>query len=200
MTDKLPSADERLQDREDSPTPLDNVGRAEAARASAGTIAGPAPASASTTDMELAYESGVELKARSQWAYARMRFFRHRLAVVSLFVLILIGLIAIFAKHVAPYGFNDQDYLNIAKGPTRDHPFGTDLLGRDYLSRVIYGLQTSLWVAFFVAILSTLIGTAIGAVAGYYGGTVDNLLMRFTDLILTQTALHQFSPEASAVH
>ena len=102
MTDKLPSADERLQDREDSPTPLDNVGRAEAARASAGTIAVPAPASASTADMELAYESGVELKARSQWAYARMRFFRHRLAVVSLFVLILIGLIAIFAKHVAP--------------------------------------------------------------------------------------------------
>jgi ABC-type dipeptide/oligopeptide/nickel transport system permease subunit len=189
MTEKLPTADERPQDRESAPTPLDNVGRAEAARASVGTIAAPAPASASAADVELAYESGVELKARSQWAYARMRFFRHRLALVSLFVLIVIGLIAIFAKYVAPYGFNDQDYLNIAKGPTRDHPFGTDLLGRDYLSRVIYGLQTSLWVAFFVAILSTLIGTAIGAVAGYYGGTVDNLLMRFTDLILTLPGL-----------
>ncbi len=148
-----------------------------------------APASGSTSDFELTYESGVELKARSQWAYARMRFFRHRLAVVSLALLILILLVAIFAKHVAPYGFNDQDYLNIAKGPTWDHPFGTDLLGRDYLSRVIYGLQTSLWVAFFVAFLSTILGTAIGALVGYYGGTVDNLLMRFTDLILTLPGL-----------
>ncbi len=65
------------------------------------------------------------------------------------------------------------------------HIFGTDQLGRDYLSRIIYGIRTSLWVAFFVAILATLIGTAVGAVAGYYGGKVDNLLMRFTDLILT---------------
>ena len=69
------------------------------------------------------------------------------------------------------------------------HLFGTDLLGRDYLSRVIFGLRTSLWVALFVAFLSTSIGTAIGALAGYYGGVVDNLLMRFTDLILTLPGL-----------
>jgi peptide/nickel transport system permease protein len=140
-------------------------------------------------DLSLTYESGVELKARSQWAYARMRFFRHRLAVVSLVILILIALVAIFAKQVAPHGFNDQDLVNIAKAPSWDHPFGTDLLGRDYLSRVIYGLRTSLWVAFFVAFLSTAIGTTIGAYAGYYGGSIDNLLMRFTDLILTLPGL-----------
>ncbi len=141
------------------------------------------------SELTLTYESGVELTARSQWAYARMRFFRHRLAVASLIVLILVALVAIFANRVAPHGFNDQDYLNIAKGPTWDHPFGTDLLGRDYLSRVIFGLRTSLWVAFFVAVLSTAIGTVIGSFAGYYGGTVDNLLMRFTDLILTLPGL-----------
>ena len=139
--------------------------------------------------MDLSYESGVDVKARSQWAYVRMRFFRHRLAVASLVALIVVILVAIFAKQVAPYGFNDQDYLNIAKEPSRDHPFGTDLLGRDYLSRVIFGLRTSLWVGFFVAILSTIIGTTIGAVAGYYGGTIDNALMRFTDLILTLPGL-----------
>ena len=134
---------------------------------------------------EPAYGNEVEVEARSQWAYARLRFLRHRLAVASLVVLIVIALVAIFARQVAPHGYNDQDYLHIAASPSWSHPFGTDLLGRDYLSRVIYGLRTSLWVAFFVAIVSTAIGTAVGAVAGYYGGTVDNLLMRFTDIILT---------------
>ena len=142
-----------------------------------------------TADLELAYESGVEVKARSQWAYARIRFLRHRLAVVSLVVLLLLALVAIFAKRVAPYGYDELDFLHIGEGPSREHIFGTDLLGRDYLSRIIYGLQTSLWVAFFVATLATAIGTAIGAVAGYYGGQTDNLLMRFTDLILTLPGL-----------
>ena len=109
MTDNLPTADQRAQDREGAEAPLDDVARAEAARASAGTIA--APAAPAGAGLELSYESGVEVKARSQWAYARMRFFRHRLAVASLVVLILIALVAILAKYVAPYGFNDQDYL-----------------------------------------------------------------------------------------
>jgi peptide/nickel transport system permease protein len=132
----------------------------------------------------LAHESGVEIKARSQWAYARMRFLRHRIAVAGLVVLLLLALVAIFAGRVAPYGFDEQNYDIINQGPSADHPFGTDQLGRDSFSRVIFGLRTSLWVAFFVAILSTTIGTIVGAIAGYYGGIVDNILMRFTDLIL----------------
>ena len=144
---------------------------------------------ATSVGFELAYESGVEVEARSQWAYARMRFFRHRLAVASLVILGLLALVAIFARRVAPYGYDELDFLHIAEGPSREHVFGTDLLGRDYLSRIIYGLQTSLWVAFFVAALSTAIGTALGAIAGYYGGRTDNLLMRFTDLMLTLPGL-----------
>ena len=139
----------------------------------------------------LAYQAGIAPKPRSQWAYARIRFFRHKLAVISLVVLVLIGLVALFADRVAPYGFDELDLTNIAQAPTtKDHHyFGTDLLGRDYLSRVIFGLRTSLWVALFVALLSTAIGTTIGAIAGYFGGWVDNLLMRFTDLILTLPGL-----------
>jgi peptide/nickel transport system permease protein len=144
---------------------------------------------ASAGEYELAYESGVEVKARSQWAYVRMRFFRHRLAVVSLAILLAIAFVAIFADRVAPYGYDESNFAHIAEGPSKAFPFGTDLLGRDYLSRIIYGLRTSLWVAFFVATLATAIGTAIGAVAGYYGGQTDNLLMRFTDLILTLPGL-----------
>lgn len=147
------------------------------------------------TGLALTYESGVELKARSQWAYARIRFMRHRLAVGSLIVLIGMAFIAIFADRVAPYGYDEiplDDLVNsLNRGPTTDgnHFFGTDQLGRDYFSRVIYGIRTSLWVAVFVASLATAIGTAIGAIAGYYGGAVDNILMRFTDLILTLPTL-----------
>jgi len=136
---------------------------------------------------ELAHESGVAVKARSQWYYVRTRFLRHRLAVASLIFLIFLVLLAIFARRVSPYAYDELDLMNIAQGPTREgtHWFGTDLLGRDYLSRVIFGLRTSLWVAALVAGLTTVIGTTIGSIAGYYGGTVDNLLMRFTDLMIT---------------
>jgi len=131
------------------------------------------------------------VQARSQWAYVRMRFFRHRLAVVSLVVLVLIGLVGVFAPLLAPYGYDEIVLENTNQSPTLDgwHLFGTDQLGRDYLSRVIFGIRTSLWVAVFVALVSTILGTAVGALAGYYGGRVDNLLMRFTDLILTLPGL-----------
>jgi peptide/nickel transport system permease protein len=139
----------------------------------------------------LAHESGISVKPRSQWYYVRTRFLRHRLAVASLLVLVGLALVAIFAKRVAPYDFDQLDLFNIAQPPTTEgkHWFGTDLLGRDYLSRVIYGMRTSLWVALLVAGLTTLIGTTVGSIAGYYGGTVDNLLMRFTDLVLTLPTL-----------
>jgi ABC-type dipeptide/oligopeptide/nickel transport system permease subunit len=162
--------------------------------AGAGAVAGADPIAGSGaygggSDLTLSYESGLELKARNQWSYARMRFFRHRLALVSLFVLIFTAIVALFPAVFAPEGPNDQDLLNIAAAPSWEHLMGTDLLGRDYLSRVIFGLQTSFWVAFLVAFLSTIIGTVVGAFAGYYGGTIDNLLMRFTDLILTLPTL-----------
>jgi peptide/nickel transport system permease protein len=127
------------------------------------------------------------------------------MAVASLIVLIALGLVALFADRVAPYGFDEIPFTDVEavianpnlmqesinRSPTLDgkHLFGTDNLGRDYLSRVIFGLRTSLWVALFVALLSTAIGTALGAISGYYGGVVDNLLMRFTDLILTLPGL-----------
>jgi len=165
-----------------------------------GAVGGVDPAVSSApinSEAELAYEAGVELKARSQWSYARMRFFRHKAAVVSLVILILFAFVAIFAKQLAPYGFDEIDLEHIdpitglAHAPTLEghHYLGTDQLGRDYLSRIIYGIRTSLWVAVFVAILATVIGTAIGALSGFYGGHVDNILMRITDLFFTVPGL-----------
>jgi peptide/nickel transport system permease protein len=137
----------------------------------------------------LVYESGLEVEVRSQWTYARRRFFRHRLAVISLVVLILILGAGAFAPWVAPYSFEGYDINSIQQAPSWHHPFGTDLLGRDYLSRVIYGIRTSERVAFIVACMVVLIGTLVGMVAGYFGGWVDNVLMRLTDLILTLPGL-----------
>ena len=173
--------------------PQNPHGLVQATVPAAGGVVASDPAAPISTEAELAYEAGVELKARSQWSYARMRFFRHKLAVVSLAILIFFGLVAIFAKQLAPYGFDEIDLEHIdpisglAHKPTLTggHILGTDQLGRDQLSRIIYGIRTSLWVALFVAILATVLGTAVGALAGYYGGKVDNLLMRLTDLILT---------------
>jgi peptide/nickel transport system permease protein len=139
-----------------------------------------------STGTVLSHESGLEVKARSQWAYARKRFFRHKLAVASLGLLVIACIVAIFPDPFAPYAFDEFDFEHIVQGPTTEgnHLFGTDQLGRDYLSRVIYALRTSLGVALLVAGLATLIGTFVGAVAGYYGGWIDNILMRLVDLIL----------------
>jgi ABC-type dipeptide/oligopeptide/nickel transport system permease subunit len=147
---------------------------------------GPVPGS-----VELGYEAGLELKARSNWAYARRRFFRHRLAMGSLFVLVVILLLGIFSTKIAPYKYDQQDYNHIFSPPSTvgNHFFGTDDLGRDYFSRVLYGIKTTARVAFLVAVLSTVLGTLIGAFAGYFGRWLDNLLMRFTDLVLTLPAL-----------
>ncbi len=149
-------------------------------------------------DVTLAYESGLNIQARSQWGYVWRRFLRHKLAMASAAVLALIFLIAIFAPQVAPYAYDEIDLEALYSPPhfetwnllsPQNHLFGTDLLGRDYFSRVIYGIRTSVWVALVVAGLSTVIGTAIGAIAGYFGGWGDNLLMRITDLFLTLPTL-----------
>jgi peptide/nickel transport system permease protein len=203
MSDQEQPADPQREDREGHEAYVveagDVVGPLERAQGDPGGLtAGAAsigiPEYAATADLSLAYESGVATKARSQWAYARIRFFRHRLAIASLIVLIAIAFVGLFAPKVAPYGFDEINLDTVALGasaPTRHghHWFGTDQLGRDYLSRVIFGIRTSLWVAVFVALLSTAIGTVIGAVSGYYGGQVDNILMRFTDLVLTLPGL-----------
>lgn len=152
--------------------------------AASGAVPGQ-PTDLEPTHAQLVYESGLELRARSQWAYARQRFFRHRLAMISLVLLVTIFSIGIFANFIAPHSYSAIDIYALSKSPTWAHPFGTDDAGHDYLSRVIYGIRTSERVALLVGLLSTVIGTTIGGIAGYYKGWVDNALMRITDLFLT---------------
>lgn len=130
---------------------------------------------------------------RSNTRLITRRFLRHRLAVVSLVVLLLIGALAAFASVVSPYEFNPPLTPAVLdesrEPPSWDHLFGTDKLGRDQFTRVLYALQKSLLVGLGVALLSVLLGVVVGALAGYYGGWVDSLLMRFTDLVLVLPAL-----------
>ena len=143
----------------------------------------PAPAGLDTTTVE----AGLEVKVRSQWDYARRRFLRHRLAMAGLFGLVVIFGAGIFANYVAPHSYTAIDLTHVLARPTTaGWPlFGYDNAGRDYLSRVIWGIRPSLEVGVVVATLSTVVGLVFGAIAGYYGGIVDNLLMRVTDLFLT---------------
>lgn len=160
---------------------------AESDRVSPRETRGPRATPEDPTILEQVYEQGLQIEARSQWQLARRRFFRHKLAMISLVVLAIVFGAAIFAEQVTTFDYAEQDFEHASIGPTLEHNhyFGTDQLGRDYFTRVIFGIRTSARVAFLVAFLSTLAGTLIGAISGYFGGWVDNILMRMTDLVLT---------------
>lgn len=125
---------------------------------------------------------------RSQWQLFRRRFLRHKLAVLSLAILVTLILCALFASVIAPYELNpsltSETLLGARKGPTMKHWFGTDELGRDQLTRILYAGRISLTIGLTVALASTIIGTTVGAIAGFYGRWLDTVLMRMTDLFL----------------
>jgi peptide/nickel transport system permease protein len=116
------------------------------------------------------------------------RFRKHKLALVGAVVIVLITLVAIFAKVLAPADPNFIDQVNWQGTPlapgVAHHILGTDENGRDLLSRLMFGGQISLTVAFFAVLMELVIGTVIGALAGYYGGWIDYVLMRVTDVFL----------------
>lgn len=114
-------------------------------------------------------------------------FRRDRIAVLSLGFLALMMLSAIFAPYLTPYtteGLGEPNLANKFLSPTWLHPLGTDSLGRDLLSRLLFGARTSLSIGFFVVIVAIVIGTPLGAIAGFFGGWVDEVVMRITDIFL----------------
>lgn len=130
---------------------------------------------------------GAEPVARTSWQLFRRRFLHHRLAVVSLFILLILFIACFGAPWLAPYPRHPPAIdllLGTTGGPSAKHWFGTDDLGRDQLTQILYAGQTSLKIGLAVALLSTLGGTIVGAVAGYYGRWIDQVLGRVTDLFL----------------
>jgi len=110
------------------------------------------------------------------------RLRRERKALVGLILVALLGVVAIFGPALAPYDPEADDFELFAP-PSLDHPFGTDSFGRDILSRMAAGTQVSFTVGISVALLSMVVGVTLGLIAGYFGGWVDSLIMRFMDLL-----------------
>ena len=117
------------------------------------------------------------------WGDAFIRLRRNKLAMAGATFILLMTIVAIFAPLITPYGFAQQNYSAILQGPSAQHWLGTDQLGRDTFARLIYGARTSLSVGIFTQIIVLVIGLPIGAIAGYKGGTIDNILMRFVDIM-----------------
>jgi len=141
-------------------------------------------------------ERARAVKGRSLLADARRRLFRNKAAVVSMVVLGLITLMAVFAPLLSPYAFSDIDYDVISCAPDwwpgggsftchagGAHWFGTDIVGRDLFVRVLYGARVSLAVGIVATLVSLAIGVLYGAVAGFAGGRVDAVMMRIVDVL-----------------
>jgi peptide/nickel transport system permease protein len=114
--------------------------------------------------------------------------FRNRLTAAAMVVLLLIILVALFAPYIIPYPEHISDAVNMREkflAPNAEHPFGTDELGRDIFSRVLYGSRISLTTAIIAVVLSLVIGVPLGAIAGTIGGAVDEIIMRVTDVFLS---------------
>ncbi|MCL4514274.1 MAG: ABC transporter permease [Firmicutes bacterium] len=111
------------------------------------------------------------------------RLLRNKMAVVGLILIIVLTLLAIFAGTVSPYDPYQQSFREKLQPPNAAHLLGTDELGRDMLSRLIYGARISLSVGLISQFIAVIIGIIVGAVAGYFGGRVDNYLMRLTDMM-----------------
>jgi peptide/nickel transport system permease protein len=161
------------------------------------------PGSAAVEVAEASGEAYGSVRGRTQREIIWRRFKRHRLALVGGAILLLLYIAAIVTPWIAPYGYAQIDFTALNQPPSLKHPMGTDRLGRDELTRVLYGGRVSLMVGLGVGVVSTLIGTTVGIFSGYYGRLVDTTTMGFVDfmlvlpfipLLLVMGSIFQFTP------
>lgn len=124
------------------------------------------------------------VKTQSQWVQGLRRFRRNRLAMFGLFVLLTLLFVAVFADVLAPYKYDDADFTVTNELPFIDpaHPLGADNIGRDYLTRLMYGARTSMLVGLVVPLISFSIALPLGAISGFRGGWVDFAIQRIVDV------------------
>ena len=122
-------------------------------------------------------------KSKSLLRQSVERYLRNRAAMVSAAFIILLAIVAIFAPVIAPYEYDQVDFTAITQPPSSEHLLGTDSLGRDVLSRLIYGARVSLTVSLIAQIVITLVGVPIGIISGFFGGWIDTLIQRIVDIL-----------------
>ena len=111
------------------------------------------------------------------------RLLRNKAAVVSLIFIIILMIVALFAPVIAPYDYDEVDFTSITQPPSSAHWLGTDSLGRDVFSRLIYGARVSLSVSIIAQIVIILIGVPVGLISGFYGGWIDTIIQRGVDIL-----------------
>lgn len=126
----------------------------------------------------------MKRRKRGPWAEVLHRLIRNRMAMVSMVLVLIIILVAVFADFIAPYPYDEIDMTARFEYPSWKHPLGTDNYGRDLLSRIIYGGRISLLVSLLAVALSFVAGCVLGATAGYFGGVYESIVMRVMDMLM----------------
>ncbi len=139
-------------------------------------------------------EPGIRGAAHEQlnrgfWANSLRRLARNRFAAISAVIILALVIAAVFAPIIAPKGYAESNLADNYAGPSSKYLLGADFLGRDVLSRLIYGARVSLTVGIVGATVATVLGVLYGSISGYYGGRVDNWMMRFVDLMYSFPSL-----------
>jgi ABC-type dipeptide/oligopeptide/nickel transport system permease subunit len=141
------------------------------------------PASGTSLAAAAGLAAAPSTQTSNLWRDAWRRLLRNKLAVLGGVTVVLLCLVAIFADFIAPYSYAKANFGKIYEFPSREFPLGTDQLGRDVLSRMIYGARVSMLVGVGAQVIIVMIGVPIGLVAGYLGGRVDLFLTRFIDVM-----------------
>ncbi len=126
----------------------------------------------------------IDQPVRSLWNDVWRQFRANKLALVGATFIILLILVALFADVIAPYGITERDSGNFRSPPSSEHLFGTDTIGLDMFSLLVYGARVSLRIGVASTLVSIVVGVVVGAIAGYFGGWIDALMMRITDIFL----------------
>lgn len=119
----------------------------------------------------------------SYWNDAWYRFKKNKLAMFGIFALILLGIMSLFGGLISGYNYYENDLMNANQSPSIKHWFGTDNLGRDLFSRTWYGAKISLFIGLMAALIDLIIGVIWGSISGFYGGKIDEYMMRFADIL-----------------
>jgi peptide/nickel transport system permease protein len=136
-----------------------------------------ATASASSTNMK------VRRKKEGQFSLVMKRLSKNKIAMTGLVIILILFLLAILSPWIMPYKYDAMNMLERFQGPSLQHLCGTDDMGRDIFSRLLYGARASLSLGFLATIISTVVGMVIGSIVGYFGGIVDTIIMRLVDIL-----------------